>query len=113
MMLPIVPFAQIPQTPTWIIGQTLGMVPFRILIVWLYNNIGKCIFSAIIFHAMSNVSQFVFPNYGSYYDPFFTWIILVFTASIIISIWGSETLARYRYSKSTHDISFNWIYKKL
>ncbi len=95
----IVPFIQAHNTPTWIVWQCLGMVPFRILIVWLYNNTGKSVFGAIVFHDTSNVSQFLFPNYGSHYDPFIAFLILAFTAVIVIFVWGPETLARYRYAR--------------
>ena len=44
-----------------------------------------------------NVSIYMFPNYGSGYDPFITFIILAIATSIIIFLWGSETLAQYRY----------------
>jgi CAAX protease family protein len=100
----IVPFIQLHHTPPWIVWQCLGMVPFRILIVWLYNNTRKSIFAAVVFHAMSNVSQFSFPNNGSYYDPFFAFLMLVLTAAIVIVVWGPETLARYRYARLSGSI---------
>lgn len=76
-------FVQSNHTATWIVWQSLAMVPFRILIVWLYNNTGKSVFAATVFHATSNVSQFLFPNYGSHYDPFIPLLILAFTAAIV------------------------------
>jgi hypothetical protein len=69
----------------------------RILIVWLYNNTGKSVLAAILFHDMVNVSEFSFPNEGSYYDPFITGAILVVIVVIVTFFWGSKTLARYRY----------------
>ena len=45
-----------------------------------------------------NFSIYMFPNYGSGYDPFITFIILAIAASLIIFLWGSETLAQYRYA---------------
>ena len=79
----IVPFMQSHHTPTWIVWQCLGMIPFRILTVWLYNNTGRSVFAAIIFHATANVSQFLFPNNGSHYDPFIACLILTLTAVIV------------------------------
>lgn len=95
----IVPFMQSHQTLTWIAWQCLGTIVARILIVWLYNNTGKSVFATVLYHAMSNVSVFLFPNYGSHYDPFITWLIMAFTAAIVIFAWGPETLARYRYAR--------------
>lgn len=94
----IVPFMQAHRSPNWILWQCLGMIPFRMLIVWLYNNSGKSVFAATVFHAMSNPSQFLFPNYGSHYDPFFAWVMLALAAGLVLFLWGPETLARYRYA---------------
>ena len=76
------------------------MVPFRILIVWIYNNTGRSVFAAIVFQATANVSQFSFPNHGSHYDPLATVLILAFTAAMVVFLWGPQTLARYRYARS-------------
>jgi CAAX protease family protein len=89
----VVPFTQSHQAPTWIVWQCLGMVPFRILTVLLYNNTGRSVFAAIIFHATANVSQFMFPNYGSHHDPFIAWLILTLMAVMVTFLWGPETLA--------------------
>lgn len=97
----IVPLVEAHQTPAWIAWQCLGMVPFRILIVWIYNNTGKSVFAAIVFHATANVSQFSFPNYGSHYDPFIVGLTLTFTAAIVVFVWGPQTLARFRYARSS------------
>jgi membrane protease YdiL (CAAX protease family) len=68
----------------------------RILIVWIYNNAGKSVFAAILFHAMSNLGWQMFPNHGSHYDPRITGLILAFAAAVVTALWGPRTLARYR-----------------
>src|SRR5215204_3101012 len=80
----------------WVIWQFLGSIPLRILIVWVYNNTGKSILAGIVFHAMINVSEFSFPNYGSHYDPFISTIIFASAAAIVVFLWGPKTLTRYR-----------------
>jgi membrane protease YdiL (CAAX protease family) len=80
----------------WIIWQFLGSVPLRVLIIWLYNNTGKSILAGILFHAMINVSEFSFPNYGSHYDPFISCIIFALVAAIVVFLWGPRTFTRYR-----------------
>jgi hypothetical protein len=82
----------------WLMCQSLGSIPLRILIVWLYNNTGKSIFAGILFHTMVNVSEFSFPNYGSHYDPFISCIIFALVAAIVVFLWGPRTLARYRFA---------------
>lgn len=47
----VVPLLQAHRAPAWIAGQALGMIPFRILIVWLYNNTGRSVF-AVTFAAV-------------------------------------------------------------
>ena len=36
----------------------------RVLIVWLYNNTGKCVLAAALFHATVNMAYMFFPVYG-------------------------------------------------
>ncbi len=92
-----IPYIQTHNTALWIVWQCVATVGLRVLIVWLYNNTGKSIFAAIIFHAMINVSTFLFPNYGSYYDPFITSIIIGVAVAMVASVWGRKTLALYKY----------------
>lgn len=89
----VVPFIQTHNTPAWVVWQSLGTVGLRVLLVWLYNNTGKSVFVAILFHVMINVSEFLFPNYGSHYDPVTTGILIIMTAAIVTFFWGAKTLA--------------------
>jgi uncharacterized protein len=77
------------------------MIPFCILIVWICNNIGRSVLAAIVFHATSNLSEFLFPNYGSHYDPLIPGLILTLTAVIVTLVWGPVTLSR-RSGPGTH-----------
>jgi membrane protease YdiL (CAAX protease family) len=94
----VVPLFQAHRTPIWIAWQCLFTVASRLLIVWLYNNTGKSVFAAILFHDMSNVSYSLFPNNGSGYDPAITGALTAITAVIVTFLWGPKTLARYRYA---------------
>jgi hypothetical protein len=49
----------------------------------------------------SNMSQFLFPNYGSHYDPSIPGLILALAAAGVAALWGPETLARYRFGRLT------------
>jgi membrane protease YdiL (CAAX protease family) len=89
----IVPLVQAQRSPTWIAWWCLSTVALRVLIVWLYNNTGKSVFAAALFHAISNVSTLLFPEY---YDPRITGLITAFAAAIVTVVWGPRTLARYR-----------------
>lgn len=94
-----VPFIQTHNTPTWILWQSIGTVGIRVIITWLYNNAGKSVFVAILFHTMLNVSEFLFPNYGSHYDPVSTGILIIITVAIVTFLWGTKTLARYKLGR--------------
>ena len=65
------------RSPAWIAWWCLSTVAVRVLIVWLYNNTGKSVFAEALFHGMINVKCFLFPIYGSHYDPRITDLIIV------------------------------------
>jgi membrane protease YdiL (CAAX protease family) len=97
-----VPLVQMGRIPAWIAWWTLGAVALRILTVWLYNNTGRSLFVAVVFHAMFNVSLAVFPNYGSHWDPAVAGAITAIAAVTVTFLWGPKTLARYRYAHARH-----------
>jgi membrane protease YdiL (CAAX protease family) len=88
----IVPLLQVHRSPAWIAWWSLETVATRVLIVWLYNNTGKSVFAATLFHTMSNVSWLLFPIHGSYYDPRIVGPITAFTAVLVTVVWGPRTL---------------------
>jgi uncharacterized protein len=92
----IVPLLQVGRAPGWIAWWCAGTVATRVLHTWLYNNTGKSVFGAALFHAMTNVSWQMFPNHGSHYDPRISGIILVMVALCVTAEWGPLTLSRGR-----------------
>lgn len=90
----VVPLVQVGRAPGWIAWWSLAAVATRVLHTWLYNNTGKSVFGAALFHAMANVSWQMFPNHGSHYDPRITGIILVIVTVSVTIAWGPRTLAR-------------------
>ena len=92
----IIPYLQAHRTPGWIAWQWLFTVAERVLLVWIYNNTGKSVFAATLFHAMGNVATFLFPIYGSYYDPRIAGLITAFAAVLVTVVWGPQSLARAR-----------------
>ena len=81
----------------------LGALAIRILIVWLYNNTGKSLFVAILFHTLINVGRSVsYPTVGSHYNPTYQsvgYLIFSIAALIVTILWDSKTLTRFRYSR--------------
>jgi membrane protease YdiL (CAAX protease family) len=100
----VIPFIQMGRTPTWIAWHGTGMVAARILTVWIYNNTGKSVFAAILFHAMNNVATVLLPSYGWHYDPAVAMVITALAAATITLLWGPKTLARFRYGRRAEDL---------
>ena len=81
----------------------LGALAIRILIVWLYNNTGKSLFVAILFHTLINVGRSMsYPTVGSHYNPTYQsvgYLIFSIAALIVTILWDSKTLTRFRYAR--------------
>jgi membrane protease YdiL (CAAX protease family) len=92
----IVALVQAHRSPTWIAWWCLGTVATRVVMVWLYNNTGRSVFAAALFHATINVTWMLFPVQGSYFDPRVTGSIMAFVAAMVAVIWEPRTLTRNR-----------------
>jgi uncharacterized protein len=92
----VIPFVQMGRGADWIVWHGLSLVAMRVIVVWLFLNAGQSVFIAVLFHTMSNMPWGVIANYGSYYDPFMTFVLLTLAAGAIVACWGSTTLARFR-----------------
>jgi membrane protease YdiL (CAAX protease family) len=79
---------------------SLGTITARVIIVWLYNNTGRSVFVAAIFHALMNLTWQLFPVNGSFYDPRITGLITAVVAVIVVIVWGSHTLTRRKAAVS-------------
>lgn len=101
----VVPDAQADKTGAWIAGQRCFSIALRILIVWLYNNTGRSVPAAILFHTMDNVSVYtLFPdNGGGNYEPAITAALTAVAAVIVLFLWGPRTLRRFRFAGSAAD----------
>ena len=89
-----IPLLSVPRSTVFIAWWMLGTISFRVIMTWLYNNTGKSVFSAVIFHAMINLTWQLFPINGSFYDPQVTSLIVAAAALIVVVIWGPATLQR-------------------
>ena len=81
-------YIQINNAAEWILWQYLDALPLRILIVWVYNNTEKSTLAGNLFHAMANISEFSFLNYGLHYDLFFSGIVFAVAAAIVLFLWN-------------------------
>ncbi len=101
----VIPLLSVPRSPGWIAWWSLGTVAVRVIITWLYNNTGRSVFVAILFHAMINLTWQLFPGDGAAYDPRVTSVITALVACIVVIVYGPRTLVRAhntRRSDATH-----------
>jgi membrane protease YdiL (CAAX protease family) len=90
----VIPLLSVPRSLGWIAWWSLGTLASRVIITWLYNNTGRSVFIAILFHALINVTYLLFPIDGSSYDPRITGLIMACVVIIIVGIWRPQTLVR-------------------
>ena len=95
----IIPWSQNGQTPGWVMWQSISTILLRIVMVWIFNNTRKSVFAMVIFHVMINLSPYLIPDIGSHYDPFIHSILLMLTVIFVVYLWGTKTLARYRFTQ--------------
>jgi membrane protease YdiL (CAAX protease family) len=79
----IIPLLQAHRTAGWIAWWGLGTVGSRVVIVWLYNNTGRSVFAASLYHGTLNLCWQLFPNRGSHYDPRITSLLIISVATIV------------------------------
>ncbi|HRE26413.1 MAG TPA: hypothetical protein PK954_07245, partial [Anaerolineales bacterium] len=84
----VVPLLQAGRAGEWIVWHATGQVLVRVILTWIYLNTGRSVLAVAVCHALSNVSEFLVPNYGSSYDPAATTVILTGVVLGILAIWG-------------------------
>ena len=94
---------------TWIAWTTLSTVGVCVLIVWICNDTGNSLFACILFHMLLNIGRPLFPADSTHNPlvdyPAIHYSILAIAAGIVVFLWGSKTLARYRYRAGLHPIN--------
>lgn len=93
----LVPYMRAGHDAGWIVWHSLVTVLLRIAIVWLYNNTGRSVPMAVLLHASANVGFFLFPDYGSHYDPMTTALVLAAAVAVLVRVRGFRTLAGFRH----------------
>lgn len=81
-------------------AQVITLVSSRILIAWAYNNAGKSVFAAVVFHATTNALMVALPDTTTTgISGAIIYCSLVVSAAVAVTLlWGPQTLARYRFS---------------
>ena len=100
-LIHVVPLLEAGRAPDWIFWHCLGQVALRVLTVWIYVNTGRSVFATTVFHTMTNMSEYLIPNYGSSYDPLISTSVLWLLALGVMSVWRPSTLAQLRRERRT------------
>ena len=96
-------------TLTWIFWHAIYTIAGRVLFVWVYNNAGKSLFAMALLHSTFGLFWVLWPQTGnlqkasSVYDPRIAAFIALFYVAIVTLLWGSKTLAQYRFARSNGD----------
>lgn len=85
----LIPLLQVHRSWDWIAWWAVGTVARRVIIVWLFVRGGQRVFSASLFHAMSNLSWILFPVMGSHYDPAPTAVVLIAFVTVVVRSTGN------------------------
>lgn len=100
----VIPWFEAGNSASWVMWQVVFTVATRVVIVWIYNNTGKSVLAATLYHAMINVTTFLYPIYGSYYNPEVTGLIVIVFAVAIALLWRSKTLASLKRLEKQRNI---------
>ncbi len=83
------------QSPALMVWGTLFTIAIRVIIVWLYNNTGKSVFVAILFHAIGNTGRTIFPGGRPSFEignAAVGYSLVLVTAVVIMFLWDKKTL---------------------
>lgn len=93
----------------WICWHALYTIAGRVLFVWIYNNSGQSLFAMALLHSTFGVFWTLWPDTGNLqkappvYDPRIAALVAISYVAIVTSLWGSTTLARFRFARSSAD----------
>jgi membrane protease YdiL (CAAX protease family) len=81
---------------------TIGTIAFRIIWIWLYNNMNKSLAACILPHALYNFSRVLFPHdnlHNPLVDyPHIHYLTVSCIAIVIIIIYEGKSLTKLRFS---------------
>ena len=93
------------QSVEWCLWQMLYVVALRVLMVWVYNNIGRSLFAMDLLHPGFFVWWYLWPVSGtglsipSFYDPRSLAVTAIVMALVVTFLWGPRTLAGFWYRR--------------
>ncbi|OLT11439.1 hypothetical protein BJF79_24185 [Actinomadura sp. CNU-125] len=84
----LVGWAQGDRSALWIAGQFVSTVALRVLMVWIFEGSGGVVLTALVVHALVNVTQSVIPGFTEHAAPaLLNGAIQVLVAALIALRW--------------------------
>ena len=96
----LIPLLSIGRSASWIAWWCLYALSFRFLTVWIYNNTGRSVFAAALFHATLNLAYMLFPVAGSHFDMRIASLVMACIAVVVVMVWGPKTLTRVKFTNA-------------
>ena len=95
-------FVFVMSDPVVLGAHVLTLVGNRVLVAWIFSNTGKSVFAAIVFHAADNTALVTLPeiNANAPWGAVTLCGLTLLAAFVVTSLWGPQTLARYRFGNS-------------
>lgn len=81
----VIPYVQAGHPASWILGQCIFTIVFRILLVRLTLGSGGSVWLAVMCHASYNLAWSLSPGAGGAYDP---WITAALTATLVTLLYS-------------------------
>ncbi|MFX0060426.1 MAG: type II CAAX prenyl endopeptidase Rce1 family protein [Candidatus Heimdallarchaeota archaeon] len=92
--LPLFYISGTPQSNSSFFSFTFTVILLSIVYTWLYNNTNGSILVAMIFHAVNNISNSLFPLNDTLFGYAYYTILLDLAVVIILIIYGPKNLVR-------------------
>lgn len=86
----IVPYLQTGHGVGWVVWHCLVTVLLRVLSAWLFVRGGRSVALVALFHLFCNLGYFLYPEYGSHYDPQLTFLVLLPITGVLLLGWHSR-----------------------
>jgi len=88
----------------WIVWHVIYIVASRVLLVWIYNNSGRSLFSMAMCHWTFGIFWSLWPQDNlqkavPFYRPQITAGVAIVCVLTVVSLWGPGTLARFRFAR--------------
>jgi hypothetical protein len=88
-----VPLAQEHRSMAWVAWWSLGSLSMRVIMVWLYNRVGRSVFAVSVFHMAANLAWQLYPVSGSWFDPRSHGLLMALVAVVAVLSWRSAAIS--------------------